>query len=135
MKYLLLANAVLIAHVAVVAFIVVGQLLIVIGAVAGWGWVRNLWLRALHLSAIVYVAVQTWFGLVCPLTTLEQWLRVQGGQTSFKGDFIGYWLQQLLFYQAPPWVFVTVYSTFAVLVAATWWKAPPRRRARPIGSP
>jgi hypothetical protein len=129
MNYRFLANAVLIAHVGVVAFIVLGQLLILIGAAAGWSWIRALWLRALHLSAMVYVAVQTWFGLVCPLTTLEQWLRYQGGQASYDRDFIGYWLGRLLFYQAPPWVFVAVYSTFALLVAASWWWAPPRRRA------
>lgn len=128
MNYLALANAVLIAHVGVVAFILLGQLLIVAGALAGWAWVRNPWLRALHLAAIAYVAAQTWFGLVCPLTTLEQWLRLQAGQTSYQGDFIGYWLGRLLFYQAPPAVFVTVYSLFALLVAATWWWAPPRRR-------
>ena len=127
--YLLLANAVLITHVGVVAFIVVGQLLILIGAVARWGWIRNLWFRASHLSLMVYVALQTWFGLVCPLTTLEQWLRAAGGQSSYQGDFIGHWLGRLLFYQAPAWVFVAVYSAFALFITASWWWAPPRRRA------
>lgn len=127
--YLLLANAVLISHIGIVVFIVVGQLLIVAGAIARWQWIRNIWFRAIHLALMVYVAMQTWFGLVCPLTTVEQWFRIKAGQGSYDGDFIGYWLGHLLFYQAPPWVFMAVYSGFALLVAATWCWAPPRRRA------
>ncbi len=128
--YLLLANAVLISHVGIVLFIVLGQLLVAIGVFKQWRWIRNLPFRALHLAAIVYVAMQTWFGLVCPLTTLEQWLRVQGGQGSYEGDFIGYWLGKLLFYQAEPWVFMVIYTGFALLVAAGWWWAPPRLTKR-----
>lgn len=129
-SYLILANAVLISHVGIVLFIVLGQLLVVIGAFKHWRWIRNLPFRALHLAAIVYVAMQTWFGLVCPLTTFEQWLRVQGGQGSYEGDFIGYWLAKLLFYQAEPWVFMVIYTAFALLVAAGWWWAPPRLTKR-----
>lgn len=125
--YQLLADAVLIIHVGVVLFIVLGQALIVAGALAGWDWIRRPVLRAAHLAAMVYVALQSWFGLVCPLTTLEQWLRLQGGQGVYAGDFIGHWLGRLLFYQAAPWVFIAVYSAFALLVAASWWWAPPRR--------
>lgn len=128
--YLLLANAVLISHVGIVLFIVLGQLLVITGALRHWRWIRNLPFRALHLAAIVYVAMQTWFGLVCPLTTLEQWLRVQGGQGGYEGDFIGYWLGKLLFYQAEPWVFMVIYTGFALLVAAGWWWAPPRLTKR-----
>lgn len=128
--YLLLANAVLISHVGIVLFIVLGQLLVAIGVFKQWRWIRNLPFRALHLAAIVYVAMQTWFGLVCPLTTLEQRLRVQGGQGSYEGDFIGYWLGKLLFYQAEPWVFMVIYTGFALLVAAGWWWAPPRLTKR-----
>lgn len=132
--YLLLASAVLIIHVGVVLFIVGGQLLIVAGALAGWRWVRNLPFRALHLAAMVYVAMQTWFDLVCPLTTLEQWLRLGAGQGAadqvYQGDFIGHWLGRLLFYQAPPWVFMAAYTAFAALVAACWWWAPPLRSRR-----
>jgi uncharacterized protein YqgC (DUF456 family) len=126
--YLLLANTVLISHVGIVLFIVLGQLLIFAGAIAHWNWIRSIWFRAIHLALMVYVAMQTWFSMVCPLTTLEQWFRLKAGQGSYDGDFIGYWLGKLLFYQAPPWVFTVVYSSFALLVAASWWWAPPRRR-------
>lgn len=57
-----LADLVLITHVAFVAFVLVGLLLILLGGMLGWGWVRNPWFRSLHLAGIGLVVVQVWFG-------------------------------------------------------------------------
>lgn len=119
-SYQLLANAVLIAHVAIVLFIVAGLVLILLGGRLGWRWVRNFWLRTLHLAAIGYVAAESWLDIVCPLTSLEQWLRARAGQPTHAGDFIAFWLGKLLFYAASPWVFIAAYSGFALLVIASW---------------
>jgi hypothetical protein len=118
--YQLLADAVLMAHVGVVLFIIGGLLLTLLGAARRWAWVRNFWFRALHLAAIAYVALEAWLGIVCPLTTLELWLRAQGGQAGYDGDFIAHWMRQLLFYEAPPWVFIAAYSAFGALVVLSW---------------
>lgn len=134
--YRLLANAVLVLHVGVVLFVVAGLILTLVGGALRWRWVRNFWFRAAHLAAIAYVALQSWFDIVCPLTTLEQWLRTQAGQVAYEGDFIGYWLGRLLFYQAPPWVFITTYSMFGLLVVWSWFAVrpfPPFRRDEPQG--
>jgi hypothetical protein len=66
------------------------------------------------------------------LTTLEMALRRRAGDATYAGSFIAHWLEQLLYYQAPPWVFVIAYSAFALLVVGAWWRVPPRplRRAR-----
>lgn len=125
-SYQMLANAVLVLHVGIVLFIIFGLLLTLIGAACKWEWVRNIWFRALHLGAIAYVAMEAWLGIVCPLTTLEVWLRAQAGQASYEGDFIAHWLGQLLFYQAPPWVFTAAYSSFTLLVVLSWVLVPPR---------
>jgi hypothetical protein len=42
--------------------------------------------------------------------------------------FIEHWVQRILFYEAPAWVFVTAYSLFGLLVAVVWWRYPPERR-------
>lgn len=118
--YHYLANAVLLAHVGVVLFIVAGLILILVGGHSGWRWVRNFWFRVFHLGAIACVAAESWLGIVCPLTTLEQWAQEQGGVQSYRGDFIAFWLGKLLFYQAPPWVFIVVYSLFGLLVVVGW---------------
>lgn len=129
-----LANAVLILHVGIVMFIIVGLLVTLVGAARRWAWVKNFWFRAAHLAGIAYVAMEAWLGIVCPLTTLEVWLRARAGQASYEGDFIAHWLGQLLFYQAPAWVFTAAYSAFALLVVLSWvlvppgnpWRRPPR---------
>ena len=120
-----LANTVLVLHVCVVLFIVGGLLLIVVGNRVGWQWVNRLWFRLLHLAAIVYVAGQTWFGITCPLTLLENWLRSKSGSTQYAVGFVEYWFQRILFFDAPAWVFTLAYTAFALLVAASWWRFPP----------
>lgn len=124
--YQALANAVLVLHVGIVLFIIGGLLLTLLGARA-WPWVRNFWFRALHLAGIAYIAMEAWLGIICPLTTLELWLRKRAGQATYEGDFIAHWLRQLMFYEAPPWVFIAAYSAFGLLVILSWILVPPAR--------
>ncbi len=123
--YGLLANAVLILHVGIVLFIVLGLVLTLVGGLCRWAWVRNFWFRAAHLVGIAYIALEAWLGIVCPLTTLEQWLRERAGQAVYAGDFIAYWLRKFLFYQAEPWVFIAAYSGFGTLVLLSWFLYTP----------
>ena len=125
-----LADGVLVLHVGIAAFVVVGLVLTIAGSLRGWRWVGNLWFRIAHLAAISVVVAEAWLGLVCPLTTLEMWLRSQAGARTYGGGFIEHWLQQLLYYDAPPWVFVLGYSLFGGLVVATWWYFPPTSKRR-----
>ena len=127
---LLLANAVLVVHVGIAAFVVAGLALTVIGNLRDWGWVNNAWFRIAHVAAIGIVVAESWLGFVCPLTRLEMWLRVRAGEASYGGGFIEHWFQQLLYYSAPPWVFVAVYTVFALVVLAIWWYFPPRFKSR-----
>jgi hypothetical protein len=127
-SYQVLANCVLVAHFGLVLFITGGLILILLGGRYRWSWVRNFWFRLAHLGAIGYVVAESWLGIVCPLTNIEQWLRERAGQLSYEGDFIAYWLGRLIFYQAPPWVFIATYSAFALLVVVSWATVPPARR-------
>lgn len=125
--YQLYADLVLILHVAVVLFVVGGLVLILAGGWRGWKWVRRPWFRISHLGAVAVVVFDTWLGVVCPLTTWEMELRARTGAATYEVGFIEYWLQRLLYYQAPGWVFLVVYTVFGLLVVATWWWWPPRR--------
>ncbi len=122
-----LADAVLSLHALFVLFVVGGQVLVLLGGWRGWDWVRRLWFRLLHLAAIAVVVAQAWLGVLCPLTTLEMWLRRQAGEAGYEGSFIQHWLQYLLYYTAPPWVFIVAYTLFGLLVLASWFLVPPRR--------
>jgi polyferredoxin len=126
--YRVLADVVVVLHAAYVAFVVFGELAILLGIVLRWSWIRNRTFRLLHLSAILVVVLEAWCGITCPLTTWENWLRSQGGQTVEEGDFIGRWLHHALFYRAEPWVFTTIYSVFGALVILSLILAPPRGR-------
>ncbi len=119
-----MADLILIAHSAVVLFIVAGLPAIWIGATCGWRWVRNFWFRVAHLAAIAFVAAQALLGIACPLTVWEDALR---GAAQDSG-FIERWLHRALFYNFPPWVFSATYLLFALAVAVTFWRVPPRRR-------
>jgi polyferredoxin len=122
------ADVVLALHLAFVAFIVVGQVLILSGWAGGWQWTRHWLFRVLHLSAIGFVVLEAWCGVTCPLTVLENWLRRAAGGAGYHTSFIGHWMQRLLYYHAPEWVFGVVYSLFAVIVAVTFVLYPPKRR-------
>lgn len=126
--YQTLADIALIVHVAFVVFVISGLVAIVIGGIAKWPGIRNPWFRLLHLLAIGIVVAQAWAGLICPLTTLEMWLREQAGERVYEESFIQYWLQKLLYYDAPEWVFVAVYTAFGLAVLLTFILFPPRFR-------
>ena len=125
-----LANAVLVLHAAIAAFVGGGLVIVVVGNLKRWRWVNNLWFRLAHLAAIAVVVAEAWLGVGCPLTTLEMWLRSQAGAPAYGGGFIEHWFQQLLYYDAPPWIFVLAYSVFGLLVLATWWYFPPGTKRR-----
>ena len=126
-----LADAVLCSHVALMAFVVLGLPLVVAGHLRGWRWVNSPWLRLAHLATIAVVAAESWLGIVCPLTTLEMWLRARANAPTYDGSFVEHWLQALLFWNAPPWAFVAAYSAFGLAVAATWIAWPVRLARRP----
>ena len=128
--YQLLADGVLSLHVAIVAFVIGGLVVIIAGNLRGWRWVNALWFRLTHLGAIAMVVAESWLGLVCPLTSLEMWLRAKAGETTYTGSFVEHWLQRILYYEAPAWVFTVAYSLFGLVVAATWWYFPPRFKRR-----
>lgn len=130
LPYELLADAVLVLHFCVVLFVVGGLLLVLAGNMLAWQWVNNLWFRVAHIGAIGIVVVESWLGIICPLTTAESWLRVQAGTTLYNKSFIEHWMQRILFYEAPTWVFGLVYTLFGMLVAAAWWYFPPRLKKR-----
>lgn len=127
MFYRLAADGILMVHALFVAFVLFGLLLVLLGGIRRWKWVKNFWFRIAHLTAIAIVVLQSWLGMICPLTTWEMQLRSRAGETTYTDTFVSHWLQQLLFYEAPAWVFVVAYSLFGGLVVASWFFVPPEK--------
>lgn len=123
--YGLAADGLLVVHVLFVLFVVGGLLLIWVGKFRRWGWVRHAGFRIAHLAAIGVVVLQAWLGKLCPLTTWEMELRRKAGGSTYEGSFIAHWLGELLYYDAPMWVFAVAYTVFGGLVVASWmWVWP-----------
>ncbi len=87
MYYRLFADLVVIIHLAFVIFAVFGGVLI-------FWWRRILWL---HAPAVFWSGWIELSGRICPLTPLENWLRIKGGQGSYPGDFVGRYVLSLLY--------------------------------------
>lgn len=129
----MLAAAIVVIHLAVVLFIGAGLPLIYLGRALRWRWVREWRWRVLHLAAIAFVAAESLAGIICPLTLWEDAVRGEASQAGF----IERWVDQILFYDLPPWIFTVAYTAFAAAVVLTWFIVPPQKRARqapPAGS-
>lgn len=85
--YGLLADVVLMLHALFIAFVVFGLLAIVAGWLRGSQWIRNPAFRYTHLLAILFVVAEAWLGIICPLTTLENWLPRQAGEPRYATSF------------------------------------------------
>tara|TARA_R110001599_G_scaffold353795_1_gene597855 strand:- start:245 stop:643 length:399 start_codon:yes stop_codon:yes gene_type:complete len=124
--YALAADATLVIHGLFVVFLVLGLFLIYLGKLLSWQWVRNPWFRVAHLLGISVVVIQSWFAIVCPLTTWEMGLRLRAGEAVYVGSFVANWVSELLYFQAPPWAFVVCYTVFGALVLSSWFLVRPR---------
>ncbi len=125
--YSLLADLIAVVHFGFVLFVVLGQILILIGWAAGWVATRNIWFRVAHLVAIGFVVVEAWLGMLCPLTVIESDLRARAGELGYDGSFVAYWLDRLMYFEAPFWMFTVGYTAFGLLVLLSFVAYPPRR--------
>ena len=83
----LAADALVLLHLAFVAFVVGGGFLAV-------RWPRIAWA---HLPAALWGAWAEFTATICPLTPLENELRRRAGETGYEGGFVEHYLIPLLY--------------------------------------
>jgi hypothetical protein len=83
----LAADALLVVHFAFVLFVVLGGLLV-------YRWPRSAWV---HVPAFAWGAVIEFNNWTCPLTPLEQRLRMAAGEGGYTGGFVEHYLLPLLY--------------------------------------
>jgi hypothetical protein len=137
MWYGYLADAIAVVHFAYAAFVGAGLIVIIMGAIRGWRWVRNFWFRLAHLIAIVVVGAEAAWGWDCPLTSWENDLRQLAGRPVSDASFIGRLFHEMLFVDVPLSVLNAIHIGVALLVLATFVLVPPRRpwRRSFVGAP
>ena len=82
-----LATVVVLVHMAFVVFVVAGGVLAL-------RWPRVAWF---HLPAALWGALIALAGFLCPLTPLENWLRVRGGAAAYDTGFLEHYLLPILY--------------------------------------
>ncbi len=87
MTYRILADAVLVLHLAFIVFALLGGFLVL-------RWPRVAWA---HLPAVAWGVTVASIGGVCPLTPLEKHLRVLAGEVPYRGDFISHYITTLIY--------------------------------------
>ncbi len=117
----MIAGALLFVHFSLAASITLGFFIIPIGYKLGWNWIKNRNLRLLHLSLMGVITVETIVGLTCPLTVLENMFR----DVDYSSSFMSYWIAQILYWDLPNHVFVTLYSLCLLWVSILWKICPP----------
>jgi hypothetical protein len=132
MFYRWLADLVLALHLAFVVFVVLGGLLVL--RRPGLAWV--------HLPAAAWGVVIELAGWICPLTPLENWLRLRGGEAAYQGDFIGHYVAAVLYPAGLTRGLQIGLGLFALAVNAAVYgrvalarRAAGARRRRPPGAP
>jgi hypothetical protein len=128
MWYGIAADLMVAIHLAIVAYVILGQLAIIVAAPMKWQWARNPWFRFTHLLVIGIVAFEALNNLRCPLTVWEEQLRALGGQTFSGSDtFMGRLLHSVLFIEDVSEVVFTVgYVAVFILVMQGLVMYPPR---------
>jgi hypothetical protein len=87
MVHRVLADGVLLVHLAFILFVLFGALLV--------AWRRAL--LPLHLAAAVYGVAIELTGAACPLTGLEVHLRLLAGQAGYEGGFVEHYLLPVIY--------------------------------------
>lgn len=106
MPYALLADLVVVLHVGFVLFVVFGGLL----ALRSPRWIY------LHVPAAAWAVLVEWAGWICPLTPLENQLRMWGAGSGYEGSFVDQYLLPVLYPAALTRSLQVVLGTFVILV-------------------
>jgi hypothetical protein len=92
MIYRLGADLVLLAHFIFAAFAVIGGALVFYHS--AWMWV--------HIPIVLWSSVVNLMSWTCPLTPLENALRIRSGQAGYAGDFIQHYIGRAVYPRGMP---------------------------------
>ena len=122
-----IAAAIFVIHLGIIGFNVAGLIVIPVGAWLGWRIVRIAWLRLLHLAMLLIVTAQALAGRACILTIWQNDLTGLGQPTQ---PMIMRWIEWLVYWNLPMWVFAVLYSGVFLYVLALTVLVPFWRRNR-----
>ena len=121
----LAADAVVALHLAFVVFAAVGGLL-------AWRRLAYAWV---HLPALAWAGFVEFSGTICPLTPLENRLRVRAGEAGYPGSFVEHYLMPVLYPagltpDAQKWIGAALVALNVAIYAVALARARPRKGER-----
>lgn len=127
MGWRILADLLVVLHLAFTAFVVFGGFL-------AWKWRRA---ALAHLPALAWGFWVEISGRVCPLTPLENHLRQLAGEAGYQGGFLNQYVVPILYppwlTQPDQWVLAAVLLAINVTAYGVLLKRFSRRPSRPLG--
>ncbi|MDF1567993.1 MAG: DUF2784 domain-containing protein [Spirochaetaceae bacterium] len=133
--FALAADAIALIHLLYVSFTVGGTVLILVGTLLKWPWIRRRTFRFIHLGAVLVVAAESLLGIWCPLTVWEWQLRARAGQLiETDVSFVGRLIRSIIFVELPDWGFTLLYAGFGVFVILVLVFIRPEQRKPNKGS-
>jgi Protein of Unknown function (DUF2784) len=126
---MILVEAILAVHLAIILFNLFGLIVVPLGAICSWPFVRVRWWRVLHLVLLGTVALQAVFGRACILTLWQD--AVATGAANPTPLIMG-WVNRMIYWPLPIWVFAALYLLVFAYALALLWLVPPGRHATTI---
>jgi hypothetical protein len=90
MFYRLMADFIVLVHFGFVLFVIFGGLLVL-------KWRRLIWI---HLPCVLWSVLNEFFGWLCPLTPLENWLREAEDGAGYQTSFVEHYIVPILYPEA-----------------------------------
>jgi hypothetical protein len=87
LAYHIFADLVVVLHFAFIIFGLLGGLLVL--------WQK--WIAYIHIPAASWGSLIVIQGWVCPLTPLENYLRMEGGSGEYSGGFIAHYITPIIY--------------------------------------
>lgn len=87
MVFRILADVTFLVHLLFVLFVIFGGLLV---------WIR-FGIAWMHLPALIWGVLIEWYGWVCPLTPLENWLYSLANVSGYSDGFIEHYLTSIIY--------------------------------------
>ncbi|HIC92085.1 MAG TPA: DUF2784 domain-containing protein [Syntrophaceae bacterium] len=118
-----LADIIVVFHFAFILFAVLGGILSI------W-WRKIIWL---HVPVALWAALMEFAGWICPLTPLENWLRVKGGGAGYSGGFVEHYILPILYPAGLTREIQVVLGAFVIAVnLLIYWYVFMKHNPRPV---
>jgi hypothetical protein len=127
-RYRILADIVLLLHLGFILFAALGAFTVV-------RWPRLVWLQLPAAAWGVLIELANW---TCPLTPLENWLRLRAGEAIYRESFVAHYLLPIVYPERltrgiQVLLGLSVVAINALVYALVWKRRRPVRPAGPAG--